>query len=75
MERGTNVALLLPEVATEFGWDARAMLEAVCRKAGLPGGAWADRGTQVRTFETARFEGEAADAAPLAVAAEAARGT
>lgn len=63
VERGQQVALLLPEVATEFGWDAGAMLDAVCRKAGLPAGAWADRGTHVRTFETVRFEGAAAEAA------------
>jgi AmmeMemoRadiSam system protein A len=59
VERGRQGALLLPEVATEFGWGAVEMLDAVCRKAGLPRGAWADRVTRVSTFETVRFEGRA----------------
>jgi AmmeMemoRadiSam system protein B/AmmeMemoRadiSam system protein A len=32
--------LLLPQVATEAGWDRQQFLEAVCRKAGLPEDAW-----------------------------------
>jgi AmmeMemoRadiSam system protein A len=73
VERGPRVALLLPEVATEPGWDAHAMLDAVCRKAGLPGDAWADRETRVSTFETVRFDGAAVEddtgngTAPMAV--------
>lgn len=59
VERGRQGALLLPEVATEFGWGGIEMLDAVCRKAGLPRGAWSDRETRVLTFETVRFEGEA----------------
>ncbi|HEX7473934.1 MAG TPA: AmmeMemoRadiSam system protein A [Candidatus Limnocylindrales bacterium] len=66
VERGWHVALLLPEVATEFGWDARDMLGAVCRKAGLPSGAWAEPGTRVLVFETVRFDGAALDDAVLA---------
>lgn len=59
VQRDWHAALLLPEVAPEFGWDAVGMLDAVCRKAGLPTNAWADRGTRVLTFETVRFDGAA----------------
>ena len=63
---GRRAALLLPEVATEFGWDAVAMLGAVCRKAGLPSGAWAEDGTRTVVFETIRFEGSALEEPVLA---------
>jgi AMMECR1 domain-containing protein len=39
--------------------DATAMLEATCRKAGLPGGAWRDPTTRVFAFRTERFGGPA----------------
>lgn len=47
-------ALLLPEVATDQGWDARAMLDAVCEKAGLEGHAWHDPRTRLFVFRTVR---------------------
>ena len=34
--------ILLPQVATEYGWDARTFREQVCVKAGLPKDAWKD---------------------------------
>ena len=40
--------LLLPQVATEQGWDRERFLDGVCRKAGLADGAW--RGTDVEVF-------------------------
>lgn len=40
VRRGRRQGLLLPQVATEQQWDAEALLAAVCRKAGLPDGAW-----------------------------------
>ena len=48
VECGRYGALLLPEVATTFGWDALGMLGAVCRKAGLPEDAWARAGDPPR---------------------------
>lgn len=57
-ERGMRRALLLPQVATEMGWGEEQMLDAVCRKAGLPGDAWRDRGTRLSVFEATVF-GEA----------------
>jgi AMMECR1 domain-containing protein len=48
-------ALLLPQVATEMGWDENQMLEAVCRKANLPGDAWRDASTRLLVFESTCF--------------------
>ena len=47
-------ALLLPEVATDLGWGAREMLDAVCEKAGLEGHAWHDPRTRLSVFRTVR---------------------
>ncbi|MDA8202299.1 MAG: AmmeMemoRadiSam system protein A [Chloroflexi bacterium] len=62
VERGGRRALLLPQVAEEFGWDSVTTLEAVCEKAGLPGGAWHWPGTRLHAFRAVRasepgFEG------------------
>ena len=35
--------LLLPQVATEYGWDRRTFLEHTCQKAGLPSTAWKEK--------------------------------
>ena len=52
-------ARLLPEVATDQGWGAREMLDAVCEKAGLEGHAWHDQRTRLFVFRTIRVsEGE-----------------
>jgi len=56
VERGMHRALLLPQVATEMGWDAGEMLEAVCRKAHLPGDAWRERSTRLQVFESTCFD-------------------
>ena len=59
VERGFDRGLLLPEVATEHGFDNRAMLRATCGKAGLPADAWRDPRTRVSAFRTKRFGGPA----------------
>jgi AmmeMemoRadiSam system protein B/AmmeMemoRadiSam system protein A len=54
---GTS-GLLLPQVASEEGWDRQEFLEAVCRKAGLPEDAW-QKGAALYTFTAIVFgEGE-----------------
>ncbi len=58
VERGLRRALLLPQVATEMGWGEPQMLEAVCRKADLPGDAWRDPSTRLLIFNSTCF-GEA----------------
>jgi AmmeMemoRadiSam system protein A len=52
-------ALLLPQVATEMGWGATEMLDAVCEKAGLRSDAWRERGTRLLVFEVERASGSA----------------
>ena len=48
--------LLLPEVATERGWDRAEFADAVCWKAGLSGGAWRE-GATMYTFTAIVFSG------------------
>jgi uncharacterized protein (TIGR00296 family) len=49
--RGPRKGLLLPPVATEWGWDRLEFLDQTCRKAGLPAGAWREPGTRLEWFE------------------------
>jgi AmmeMemoRadiSam system protein A len=60
VRRGGRRGLLLPEVADAVGHGPTAMLEACCRKAGLPRDAWRDAGTELWVFRTQRFGGAAA---------------
>jgi AmmeMemoRadiSam system protein A len=50
VRRGPRVGVLLPQVATEQGWDRTAFLRAVCQKAALPSEAWRDAGTELFAF-------------------------
>lgn len=54
--KGLVRGLLLPQVATEHGWDAAAFLERVCAKAGLPTGAWQDDDASVEVFTAQVFD-------------------
>jgi AmmeMemoRadiSam system protein A len=49
--RGSRKGLLLPQVASEWGWDRAQFLSQTCRKAGLPAEAWREPGTLVEWFE------------------------
>ncbi len=40
VQDGSRSGLLLPQVATEYGWDRQTFLEHTCMKAGLPTDAW-----------------------------------
>lgn len=61
--RGASQGLLLPQVATEQGWDAETFLSRTCLKSGLPEDAWRqwdagkDSEFSVETF-TAQVFGE-----------------
>jgi hypothetical protein len=46
--------LLLPQVATEFGWDRDTFLRQACLKAGLPGDAWR-QGAEIEVFAVDHF--------------------
>jgi AmmeMemoRadiSam system protein A len=51
VEQGLRRGLLLPQVATEWGWDVEQFLQHTSRKAGLPLDAW-------RTARVYRFDAE-----------------
>ena len=55
MKRGVSSGLLLPQVATEWGWDRSTFLEHTCTKAGLPENAWKDKKTEIYIFSADVF--------------------
>lgn len=50
VERGVCRGLLLPQVATQYGWDRLTFLRQTCTKAGLPENAWEDPATKIYVF-------------------------
>ena len=42
LRKGYYRGLLLPQVATSYGWDRDTFLDQTCRKAGMPVGCWKD---------------------------------
>jgi uncharacterized protein len=46
--------LLLPQVATTYGWDRERFLDETCKKAGLRAGDWRD-GTTIQSFSASIF--------------------
>jgi AmmeMemoRadiSam system protein A len=54
VQQGWQRGLLLPQVATEWNWNAAAFLAHTCRKAGLPDDAWR-HGAKVWRFEAEVF--------------------
>jgi len=51
--------LLLPQVATDYGWSRTEFLEATCRKAGLPTDAYLSPSVKIQKFQAVIFgEGE-----------------
>jgi len=53
---GTS-GLLLPQVATEYGWDAITFLDHTCTKAGLSKRCWTSKNVEILTFEGQIFSG------------------
>jgi AmmeMemoRadiSam system protein A len=53
VSRGRAHGLLLPQVATEHGWDRATFLRQACLKAGLPADAW-QRGAALQVFTVER---------------------
>ncbi len=49
--KGMQSGLLLPQVATEFGWNRDEFLEHLCMKAGLPKDAWKEADLYTFTAE------------------------
>ena len=55
MRRGIYQGVLLPQVATEYGWDRETFLRHTCLKAGLPTEAWKDPETTIEIFSAEVF--------------------
>ena len=55
LEARGRSGLLLPQVATEWGFDRERFLAEVCRKAGLPEGAWHDPDAGLWVFQAEVF--------------------
>lgn len=58
--KGFNRGVLLPQVATEQGWDRQTFLDHTCLKAGLPADCWRKPGVKIMSF-TAQIFGEKDD--------------
>jgi len=50
IRKGGRAGLLLPQVATEYGWDLDTFLRETCCKAGLAPDAWKDPETEIYLF-------------------------
>ena len=55
VKKGWFSGLLLPQVATEYGWDRQTFLEHTCQKAGLPSDAWKEKDTEIYVFSADIF--------------------
>jgi AmmeMemoRadiSam system protein A len=55
IRKGSRSGLLLPQVATEQGWDTKSFLTHTCYKAGLPGDAWSSPDAQLSIFSAIVF--------------------
>lgn len=58
IQRGFQKGLLLPQVATDHGWDRKTFLQQTCRKAGLPNNAWQDESCEIKIFSAQVFSRE-----------------
>lgn len=56
--RGHRRGVLLPQVATEHGWDRLTFLSQTCVKAGLPHDAWREPATSILVFSAEVFHDE-----------------
>ncbi|MBN2554006.1 MAG: AmmeMemoRadiSam system protein A [Spirochaetales bacterium] len=55
LRSGFRSGLLLPQVATEYGWDRDTFLTHTCYKAGLPGDCWRAADTEIEVFSAVVF--------------------
>jgi AmmeMemoRadiSam system protein A len=58
IRRGLYSGLLLPQVATKYGWDRDEFLFHTCQKAGLPGNCWKLNDIEIEIFTAAVFNEE-----------------
>jgi uncharacterized protein len=55
VSHGRNAGLLLPQVATDYGWDTESFLRQTCVKAGLPPDSWRSPGCRIERFSAEVF--------------------
>jgi hypothetical protein len=55
IRKGFYQGLLLPQVATEYGWDRTQFLEQTCYKAGLNKNCYRESGTEIYIFSAVVF--------------------
>jgi hypothetical protein len=55
MRRFPHAGLLLPQVATQYGWDRETFLNETCIKADMPPDCWKDKNTQISIFSAEVF--------------------
>lgn len=55
IQKGYRRGVLLPQVATEYGWDRNTFLEHVSLKAGLNNNAWKDKEAIIYIFSAQIF--------------------
>jgi len=55
IKKGWIAGLLLPQVATEYGWDRKTFLEHTCQKAGLPSDSWKHKDIEIYIFSADIF--------------------
>ena len=61
ISRGGRAGLLLPQVATEYGWDREKFLAQTCVKAGLPPDSWRHPDCRIERFSAEVFSEQLAD--------------
>lgn len=55
ISRGNRSGLLLPQVATDYGWDRETFLNQTCIKAGLPPDCWRSPDCRIEKFSAEVF--------------------
>lgn len=55
ISRDRYAGLLLPQVASEYGWDRETFLQQTCVKAGLPRDAWRAEDCRIEKFSAVVF--------------------
>ena len=55
ISRGRQAGLLLPQVATDYGWNREEFLEHTCMKAGLPPESWRSPECRIERFSAEVF--------------------
>ena len=55
ISRGYRRGVLLPQVATDHGWDRETFLRHTCVKAGLPQDSWQKPDTKIEVFSAEVF--------------------